>query len=79
MIIIETTRFKKELREIAFYIKKDKLSASINFVSTLKKQMNDLPNFPYRDMTFMGYTVIYEIFEDKIEVMMIFNQNKPAT
>jgi len=90
MKIIETSRFKKELREIAFYIKRDKLSASINFVSDLKQQIKQLVNFPYkyrksiyfekesvRDMIFMGYTIVYEIFEDKIEVMMIFNKNKP--
>ncbi len=90
MKIIETTKFKSELRDIAFYIKKDKLSASLNFVRELKKTINNLVNFPYkyrpsiyydnkeiRDMTFKSYTIIYEIFENKIEILSIFNQNKP--
>ena len=92
MKIIETLKYKQELRQISFYIKKDKLSAAINFVSQLKEKINNIPNFPYkyrksiyfkneniRDMTFKGYTVIYEIFEQKIEIMSIFNQNKPES
>jgi len=88
--IIETTKFKSQLRDIAFYIKKDKLLASLNFVRELKKTINDLVNFPYkyrssiyydnkeiRDMTFNSYTIVYEIFETKIEILSIFNQNKP--
>lgn len=88
MIIIETSRYKSELRDIAFFIKKDKLSASIKFVQELKEGVNDLVNFPQkyrkskyyeneniRDMTFYGHTVIYEIFEDRIEILTIFNQN----
>ncbi len=90
MIIIETNRYKRELRDIAFFIKKDKSSASIKFVQELKESVNNLVNFPHkyrkskyfeakniRDMIFSGYTVIYEIFEDKIEILTIFNQNLP--
>ncbi len=90
MIIVETDRYKRELRDIAFFIKKDKLSASIKFVQELKESINKLINFPrkyrkskyfeddnIRDMIFNGYTVIYEIFEDKIEIFTIFNQNLP--
>ncbi|MFA5454632.1 MAG: type II toxin-antitoxin system RelE/ParE family toxin [Sulfurimonas sp.] len=90
MIIIETNRYKRELRDIAFFIKKDKLGASIKFVQELKESINNLVNFPckyrkskyfedenIRDMIFSGYTVIYEIFEDRIEILTIFNQNLP--
>lgn len=90
MIIIETNRYKRELRGIAFFIKKDKSSASIKFVQELKESVNNLVNFPrkyrkskyfeaenIRDMIFNGYTIIYEIFEDKIEILTIFNQNLP--
>jgi len=90
MIIIETSRYKRELRDIAFFIKKDKLSASIKFVQELKECINNLVNFPQkyrkskyfeneniRDMIFSGYTVIYEIFEDRIEILTVFNQNLP--
>ena len=90
MKIIETKKFKKEIKTIALYIKKDKPGASIEFVSALKEQINDLVNFPYkyrksiyfdneniRDMVFRGYTIIYEVKENSIEVISIFNQNKP--
>jgi len=90
MRIIESVKYKTELREIAFYIRKDKKNASIAFVKELKNSINKLINFPYknrksiyfgsddiRDMTFKGYTIIYEIFENKIEILSIFNQNKP--
>jgi len=90
MKIIESRKYKIELREIAQYIKKDKKSASIKFVLELKKSIQNLIHFPYkykksiyfeddnvRDMTYKSYTVIYEVFESKIEVMSIFNQNKP--
>jgi plasmid stabilization system protein ParE len=91
MKITESEKYKGGLKEIAFYIKKDKLNASINFVKELKENINNLVNFPHkykksiyyadeniRDMTFNGYTIVYEIFEDKIEIMTIFNQNKPT-
>ena len=91
MKIIETKKFKQEIKDIAFYIRKDKPNASFEFVSILKRQINDLVDFPYkyrksiyfndkniRDMVFRGYTVIYEVKENSIEVMSIFNQNKPA-
>ena len=91
MKIIESQKYKQQLKKIAFYIRKDKLSASVNFVTELKKSIKDSVNFPYkhrksiyyddeavRDMIFKGYTIIYEIFDDKIEIMTIFNQNKPS-
>ena len=91
MQIIETDKYKKQLKEIVFYIKKDKVTASIEFVKSLKENVNNVTNFPYkykksiyyeneniRDMTFEGYTIVYEVFEDKIEIMTIFNQNKPS-
>ncbi|MCK9473126.1 type II toxin-antitoxin system RelE/ParE family toxin [Sulfurimonas sp.] len=70
MIIIETSRYKSELRDIVFFIKNDKLSASIKFVQELKEGINNLVNFPkkyrkskyyedenIRDMIFYGYTM----------------------
>jgi plasmid stabilization system protein ParE len=92
MKIFETKKFKKEIKTIALYIKKDKPGVSIEFVSALKEQINDLVNFPYkyrksiyfddeniRDMIFRGYTIIYEVKENSIEVISIFNQNKPLS
>jgi len=91
MKIIYHPLFKEELREIVKYIAKDKKSASVNFNNNLKQQIKDIPNNPLkyaksgyfedpnvRDMTFIGYTIIYEInFENNsIEVLRIFNRNK---
>jgi plasmid stabilization system protein ParE len=90
--IIESKQFKDELRAITFYIKKDKLSASIQFVTNLKKQIKNLKEFPYqykkstyfdndaiRDMVYMGYTIVYEVNKEQstLEIMSIFNQNLP--
>ena len=92
MKIIESKQFKDELRAIAFYIKKDKLSASIRFVTNLKKQIKYLIEFPYqykksiyfnddaiRDMVYMGYTIVYEVNKEQntLEILSIFNQNLP--
>jgi len=90
--IIESKQFKDELRVIAFYIKKDKLSASLSFVTLLKKKIRDLKDFPYqyktsiyfdneemRDMVYMGYTIVYEVNQEQntLELLSIFNQNLP--
>ena len=92
MKIIESKHFKDELRVIAFYIKKDKLSASLSFVSLLKKKIRDLKDFPYqykksiyfdndeiRDMIYSGYTIVYEVNQEHntLELLSIFNQNLP--
>jgi plasmid stabilization system protein ParE len=90
--IIESKQFKDELRMIAFYIRKDKLSASLSFVRTLKKRIKLLQDSPYqskksiyfdndevRDMVYMGYTIVYEINQEQntLELLSIFNQNLP--
>jgi len=90
--IIESKQFKDELRAIAFYIKQDKLAASIDFVEQLKQKITFLVDFPYqykksiyfdndeiRDMVYKGYTIIYEINseENSLELLSIFNQNLP--
>ena len=92
MKIIESKQFKDELRTIAFYIRKDKLSASLSFVTNLKKRIKHLVEFPcqykksiyfdneeIRDMVYMGYTIVYEVNKEKntLELLSIFNQNLP--
>lgn len=90
MKIIETQRYKIQLRVITLNIKKDKPQASIKFAKDLKIQINNIPNMPkkyrksdyyedenIRDMIFRGYTIIYEIYENTIEIQTIFNQNLP--
>lgn len=92
MKIIESKQFKDELRTIAFYIRKDKLSASLSFVTNLKKYIRNLTEFPYqykksiyfdnddiRDMVYKGYTIVYEVNKEQstLEILSIFNQNLP--
>ncbi len=90
MKILESGQFKQELRDISLRIKKDKKSASIKFVVKLRKQIKSIPDFPYqhrksiyfednniRDMIFIGYTIIYELDNELIYIITIFNQNVP--
>lgn len=90
MQIVRTAFYSQNLKEILEYIAHDKLSAAKKFNKKLDEQIKNLLVFPrkyrkskyfeadnIRDMTFSGYTVIYEIFEDKIEILTIFNQNLP--
>ena len=82
MYIHRSRKFQSKLFTILKHISKDKVGASENF-----------PHFPFkykpsiyfsdknvRDMTFKKYTINYEINLDKnrIEVMDIFNRNKPS-
>ena len=86
------SKFKINFQIIFEYIAKDKISASKNFKNELFKQIDGLVNFPYkyrksyyfddensRDMTFKGYTIVYEILAEQeiILILNIFNQNKP--
>lgn len=90
MKILESENFKKRLRNIALYIKQDNLSASVMFVKNLKKSINKIADMPklyrksyyfddenMRDMTYEGYTIIYEIRDEVIEIQDIFNKNLP--
>ena len=90
MKIIESDLFKQQLRFIALNIKKDKQRASVKFTKDLKKQIKDIPSMQKkyrkshyhndentRDMTFKGYTIIYKIYDDYINIVEIFNQNLP--
>jgi len=92
MNIVYNPTFKSELKNILAYIAKDKPSASLNFKNELKRSIDAIPVnlFQYRpsfyfndknirDMTFKGYTIVYEVnFEkDCIEILQMFNRNKP--
>ena len=93
MTIIYNPIFDEEIIDIVNYIAIDKPSASINFALELEELILDIPYFPFkykpsfyfndknmRDMTYKGYTIIYEVNLDKntIEILKIFNQNKPS-
>ena len=80
---------QKELREIKNYISKSNPENAKRFIKKLKNNIENIPNFPYkcrksiyfddeniRDMIIDGYTIIYEIKNDKIMVLNIFNKNK---
>ena len=82
---------QKELREIKNYISKFNPEDAKRFIKKLKNNIENIPNFPYkcrksiyfddeniRDMIIDGYTIIYEIKNDKIMVLNIFNKNKGA-
>ena len=85
-------KFEINFNIIFEYIAKDKLSASKKFKKELFEQIKNLSNFPYkfrksyyfddekvRDMTFQGYTIIYEVNLDDnmIIILNIFQKNKP--
>jgi len=92
LIILESERFRKELRAIAFYIREESPQNAVRFVALLKARIDTLVHSPYRyrrsiyfddeqmrDMVYKGYTVVYEIDEEKerIVLLSIFNRNLP--
>lgn len=85
--------FENQLLEIVNYIAKDKVGASLNFANELEELIFLIPDNPFkyrqsiyfknenvRDMAYKGYTINYKVnFEkDLIEVLRIFNKNKPS-
>ena len=92
MQIIRSRKYQINLLIILRYIAKDKVSASKNFQKELDKFIEDIPNFPYkykqsiyfneksiRDLVHKKHTINYEVNleENTIEILNIFNQNKP--
>jgi plasmid stabilization system protein ParE len=92
MKIIYKIAFERQLIQIIDYIAQDKKSASFKFAHELEKSILSILDNPLkykqslyfddkniRDMTYKGYTVIYEINFEKelIEIFKIFNRNKP--
>jgi plasmid stabilization system protein ParE len=85
--------FENQLLQIINYIAKDKIGASINFANKLEELIFLIPDNPFkykpsiyfkneniRDMTYKGYTINYKVNSEKdlIEVLRIFNRNKPS-
>lgn len=88
MQIVKSQRFKEELQNIMEFIAKDSLHHSLEFEQNLNEKIRNLPNFPFkcrksiksndenlRDLIFNGYVIPYKIYEDKILILGIFNQN----
>ncbi len=84
--------FTEHLFGILDYIAQDNFLASVHFLADLNDCIKPLIDLPYqyrrsiyfdddtvRDMIFHGYTIVYEIHpeDDWIEILDIFNQNKP--
>jgi len=93
MKIIYKKAFEKQLLYILNYIAQDKPNASVKFANELEKLIFLIPDNPLkykssiyfnnenvRDMTHKGYTIIYKVSfqRNTIEVLRIFNQNKPT-
>ena len=93
MKIIRSRKYQINLLIILQHIAKDKVSASRNFQKELDIQIRNIPNFPYkhrtsiyfdnkniRDLIYKKHTINYEINleENSIEILNIFNQNKPS-
>jgi plasmid stabilization system protein ParE len=85
MRIAKKPKFLKELLRILRYIKKDKVSASIQFEKELNKKIKNLIAFPYqyrasyyfedtsyRDLIHQGYTIIYKVEIERIVILEIF-------
>lgn len=85
MTIKKDKRYLVALFSIIQYIAKDKPSAAKVFARELDKHIVSLIQFPYkyrqskyyedehyRDLTYKGYTVIYKITEDTIQILDIF-------
>ena len=78
-------KFIRSLQKITDYIARDKRSVAISFARELNKELRLLKENPYmarasyyfddtsyRDFIFKGYTIIYRVTEDTIEILNIF-------
>lgn len=91
MKILLTDTAKNDLHTINDIIAADKPLAASEFLDEIftriellktnpfqcrKSYYSDNPNI--RDLVFKGYTVVYRVQEDRIEILKIFNRNRPG-
>lgn len=89
MNIEKKPRYFRSLIAILAFIAKDKISAAKTFEKELDQHILDLIQFPYkyrqsdyyddqlyRDLTYKGYTVIYKITDEVIQILDIFKWTK---
>ncbi len=91
MTIFFTATAKNDLHTINDFIAADKPVAATEFLDELltrieflkanplqcrKSYYSDKPNV--RDLVFRGYTIVYPVKADVIEILKIFNQNRPG-
>ena len=85
MDIILEESFSLALLDILHYIAKDKKSAAVKFRHNLQKKIHLLKQSPfmckqslyfsdesYRDLTYLGYTIVYKVDHDNIKVLDVF-------
>lgn len=85
MKIVFEEQFLGSFNTILTYIASDKKSASIQFKKELKKKIGALLDYSYmyrqshyyedenyRDLTYKGYTIVYKITEEAIQILDIF-------
>lgn len=85
MTIQKDKKYLIALFSIIRYIAHDKPSAAKTFAKELDKHILNLLQFPYkyrrslyyedehyRDLTYKGYTVIYKVTDDAIQILDIF-------
>ena len=85
MTIEKKPLYIEQIKGIVRFIAKDKISPAIKFEKELNKKLHELKKFPYlyrpsyyfedeayRDLVYMGYTIIYKVEADKILVLEIF-------
>ncbi|WP_430811119.1 MULTISPECIES: type II toxin-antitoxin system RelE/ParE family toxin [unclassified Carboxylicivirga] len=91
MIIVYKDSFITKLEEQIDYIAKDSPARARNFKTELLSQLKRIPNNPYqfrpsvyfdnkqiRDLIFKGYTIVFRINQNTIEVFgFVKYQNKP--
>ncbi|MFA6138542.1 MAG: type II toxin-antitoxin system RelE/ParE family toxin [Sulfurimonas sp.] len=85
MTIIRDIEYLTQLFKILAYIKKDKLSSAKKFEKELNNKIKALIHSPYqhrksyyfedeayRDLIYIGYTVIYKVEYERILILEIF-------
>jgi len=85
-----TTIAKINLEDIRDFISKDKPQTAIKFLKELKQKINQIKDKPLqcrksyyaddeniRDLIFGGYTIVFRINNESLEILRVFNQNKP--
>lgn len=85
MRIEKKPKYFRSLTIILTFIAKDKISAAQGFESDLNAKLNNLLDIPYgyrksfyyddehyRDLTYKGFTVIYKITDEAIQILDIF-------
>lgn len=85
MKIEKKPRYFRNLTVILTFIAKDKITAAQNFENDLNTKLRNLLDSPYayrqshyydderyRDLTYKGYTVVYKIMDEVIQILDIF-------